>query len=97
MAKRYVTTNNSRGNAVTASNPTFAHIRGWNAGVMIQVDASDKSGNTWRVYATGGSNSAAQTLFLGTVTTSENGPVFEPSGDEMSSDAYNSATDSESE
>lgn len=78
MATRYISTDNSRGNAVTASNPTYAHIRGWKAGVRVQADTSDKTGNTWEVYATGGSNTPWQQKLLGTVTVGEDGPVFEP-------------------
>jgi hypothetical protein len=89
MAKRYITTDNSRGKPVTASDLTFAHIRGWDAGVRIEADISDPTGNTWRVYMTGGSNRAGQTVFLGTVTDTPDGPEFVPNGRYFTNDRSN--------
>lgn len=70
MANTYLTSDNSRGNPVTASNPSFAHIRGWNAGV--RVDASE-DGKTFRVYSTGGSNNPYRMTFLGVVRERDDG------------------------
>ena len=80
MAKRYVETDNSNGKVVTASNPTFAHIRGWNVGV--RVVAANDNGTEWLVYlTTGSSGRGSGMVLLGTVRESDDGidePVFVP-------------------
>lgn len=76
MAKRYISTNNSRGNKVTAANPSFAHIRGWDVGVEI---IANDAGTEFSVYLTGGSSGADKSKFLGTAyLNSDNAPEWLP-------------------
>lgn len=73
MAKTYLTTDNSRGKAVTAANPSFVHIRGWDCGVYVRAYSD---GDVFEVYATRGSNNDSK-VHLGTLRIKEGSVIFE--------------------
>ena len=77
--RTYISTNNGRGKEVTAGDPTFAHIRGWHAGVRIQAGVDEATGRDWfHVYLTSGSNGGSGDVYLGVVRDTAAGPVWEP-------------------
>lgn len=78
MARTYLTTNNSRGNPVTAMSPTFVHFRGWDAGVYVQAILNKNQPDRFLIFMSGGSNGFGSGTLLGTVTDTENGPKWEP-------------------
>lgn len=75
MSHTYLSADNSRGGDVTAANPSFAHIRGWDVGV--RVEASER-GTHFDVYLTGGSNGHKPSRYVGAATLGSDGPVFTP-------------------
>lgn len=77
MARTYLTTNNSRGNPVTAMSPTFAHIRGWDAGVFVQAITRKNEPDRFDVYMSRGSNGLGPGVYVGTVKETPEGPVWE--------------------
>ena len=80
MAHFYVSTENSRGNAVTASGTKRGqrtHARGWQSGVEI-VASVDAAGDVLDVYMTGGSGGTGHKRHLGTVTMRDGVPTWEP-------------------
>jgi hypothetical protein len=79
MARTYLTGgDNSRGGSVTGANAKFAHLRGWNAGVEVNVGRTEDDRDCFYVNMTGGSNGYSQKR-LGTVTDTPDGPRWEPS------------------
>ena len=76
--KTYISTNNSRGSEVTAGNPTYAHIRGWHAGVNVSVGVGDNGLDEFHVSMTGGSGGHGASHYLGTVKDTAEGPVWVP-------------------
>ena len=78
--RTYLSTNSSRGKAVTAGNPYEAHMRGWNAGVKIIHSVRDDR-DVFTVFMTAGSN-GTQVVQLGCVVDTGNGPAWEPTGKE---------------
>lgn len=79
MARFYISTDNSRGGSVTACNPTYAHIRGWSAGVHVNVWREDDT-DRFDIRMTSGSNGGGTEQPIGTVRSGESGPVFSPAG-----------------
>jgi hypothetical protein len=75
MARTYITTDNSRGNEVSAAEPSFAHLRGWNAGVRVRVIRGER--DDFEITMTGGSHGGTATV-LGTVRDTPDGPVWVP-------------------
>jgi hypothetical protein len=75
VARTYITTNNSRGSTVTAMSPTYAHIRGWDAGVMIQAILIKDKPDRFDVYMSTGSNGSSST-YLGSVVETPEGPEW---------------------
>lgn len=82
MSHTYLSADNSRGGDVTAANPSFAHIRGWDVGV--RVDASER-GTHFDVYMTSGSNGTARDVHIGTVQLTAAGPEFTRAVDSLES------------
>lgn len=79
MARTYLTTNNSRGNPVTAMSPTFVHFRGWNAGVYVMAILRKNEPDKFAIYMSNGSNGGAgQDVFLGLIIDTPEGPKWEP-------------------
>jgi hypothetical protein len=76
MARIYLRTTNSRGNEVSAAEPGFCHIGGWNAGVRVRVGRRDNR-DTFTVEMTSGSY-GGETVTLGVVTDTGDGPRWEP-------------------
>lgn len=72
MAHTYISTDNQRGNQVTAANPSYAHIRGWNAGVRVEAQGK---GTRFEIYMTAGSEGGPD-VHLGTVELTADGPEF---------------------
>jgi len=94
MSRFYGSMDNSRGHEVTAMSPSYAHLRGWGAGVMVRAfEAGDKKHpvDGFQVYMTCGSGGSGAQVLLGTVFHTADGPQFVPAGDEMTEDAYDSA------
>jgi hypothetical protein len=61
MARTYLTGgDNSRGGSVTGANAKFAHLRGWNAGVEVNVGRTEDDRDCFYVNMTGGSNGYSQ-------------------------------------
>jgi hypothetical protein len=92
---RYVTNAiNGRGNDVMLGgrgNAGRVHLRGWDAGVKVEpIDVKGKP-DELRIYMTRGSHGGENGPLIGTVYDTPDGPVFVAAGDELSSDAYNSA------
>ena len=77
MARTYLTTNNSRGNPVTAMSPTFVHFRGWNAGIYAVADLRKDKPDKFIIYMTGGSTGYWSDKVIGTITETEDGPKWE--------------------
>lgn len=77
MARTYLTGNNSRGSIITGMSATFAHLRGWDAGVFAEFTGRGKDKDSFAVYMTNGSNGFNRT-YLGTVREADDGPVWEP-------------------
>lgn len=77
MARTYLTTNNSRGNPVTAMSPSYAHIRGWDAGVYVQAICLKNQPDRFDVYMSRGSNGYGPGTYLGTVVDTPDGPRWE--------------------
>lgn len=69
---------NSRSKTVSVSEPSHAHIRGWNAGVNVEARKQDDGHDVFYVYMTGGSTGAHNDVLLGTVHETPNGPRWEP-------------------
>jgi hypothetical protein len=83
MARFYTTTDNSRGNTVSAmgnKDGQGAHIRGWSAGVRVHAHPSyeDKDVDEFEIFATTGSNGYGREVHIGTVHQTSEGPVFVP-------------------
>lgn len=57
--------------------PTFAHFRGWDAGVYVQAILRKNEPDKFAVWMSSGSNGCGQDIFLGLVTDTENGPEWE--------------------
>lgn len=76
MARTYITTDNSRGNTVSAAGPSFAHLRGWDAGVRITVNRGER--DSFTITMTGGSHGGHRETVLGTVTETPDGPAWTP-------------------
>ena len=74
MARTYLTTNNSRGNTVTAASPTFVHFRGWDAGVRVQAILMPGKPDEFLVYATHGSAGGGEDKLICRVLETPNGP-----------------------
>lgn len=69
---------NARGKQVSVSEPSHAHIRGWNAGVNVEVRQQDDGHDVFYVYMTSGSAQAQVSTLIGTVHETPNGPRWEP-------------------
>jgi hypothetical protein len=53
-------------------------VQGWNVGVRVQGNPSDKDGtDTFTIYATGGTNGACPDRLIGVVRESPNGPQID--------------------
>ena len=78
MSRTYLTGDNSRGGIVSGANATFAHLRGWNAGVEVTAGRTEDDRDVFYVTMTGGSNGHSPRKLLGTVTDTPGGPVWEP-------------------
>lgn len=78
MARTYLSGNNSRGGEVTAAMATYAHLRGWNAGVQVHASRTEEDRDVFLVYMTAGSNGGDADKFLGTVIDTPDGPRWEP-------------------
>jgi hypothetical protein len=77
MARTYLSGDNSRGGQVSGANATFAHLRGWEAGVRVEADRDPKTGrDIFRVFRTSGSNGARSDGYLGTVRDTPKGPQW---------------------
>ncbi len=72
----WITTDNSHGRIVSAGNPTYCHIRGWDAGVRVNAA---RDGESFGVYMTDGSNGYAD-IHVGDVRLSADGPEWVPQG-----------------
>lgn len=73
MAHFYVSTENSRGNQVTASGSKSGqttHCRGWNGGVEVWAHVDDEGRDIFDIFRTGGSNGGAR-RFIGAVIADE--------------------------
>lgn len=60
MSHFYATIQGSRGEATrtgTKNSGMFAHIRGWNIGVRVELDYDEEEGDVVKIFLTGGSNS----------------------------------------
>ena len=78
MARTYLTTNNYRGNPVTAMSPTFVHFRGWNAGVYVAAILEKDKPDRFAVYMSTGSNGGyGNDVLLGIITETPEGPKWE--------------------
>ena len=77
MARTYLTTNNSRGNPVTAMSPDYVHIRGWDAGVYVQAVLNKNQPDQFRIFMSKGSNGYGPGVLLGTITDTPEGPKWE--------------------
>lgn len=73
MAKTYITTDNSRGKQESVANPTFAHIRGWDVGVRVNISPD---GDELDIYMTAGSNGGLPDKLVGVVTLEDGSPTF---------------------
>lgn len=79
MARTYLTTNNSRGNPVTAMSPTFVHFRGWDAGIRVYAILEPGQPDRFDIYMTHGSNGSGNDIYLGRITDLPNiGPTWFP-------------------
>lgn len=83
MSRFYVSTENSRGNPVTAAGASrgqSAHIRGWDVGVEVDAHPGydDPELDVFHVWATGGSNDPGARSLLGSVYLQDGTPVFRP-------------------
>jgi hypothetical protein len=74
MPNTYLSTDNSRGKPVTASSPTYVHIRGWDVGVWVDIN---KKGDKLDIIMTGGSNNPTRTQ-IGHVALKHGKPHFTP-------------------
>ena len=54
-----------------------AHIRGWNSGVRVQA-THDEKGDTFKLFATSGSNGQAPSQFIGEVRLNDGVVEFTP-------------------
>ena len=77
MANTYLSGDNSRGKETAAMNGTYAHFRGWDAGVRVTSSGEGK-GNVFQVYMTPGSGYYGQDILLGEVTETPSGPRWTP-------------------
>lgn len=78
MARLYGSMTNSRHNEVTASNPGYAHIRGWRAGVnVVPFRESETGRDAFRVYMTSGSNGSMSDVLVGIVYDLPEGPAWD--------------------
>jgi hypothetical protein len=73
--RTFITTNNSRGNEVSAGNPDGAHIRGWRNGVRVS-HCRDGDKDEFRVYMTRGSGGTTGDTYVGSVTEGADSPVW---------------------
>lgn len=80
MARTYLSGDNSRGGQVTGAGATYAHLRGWNAGVQVSAYRTDDDRDGFTVSLTAGSNGSGASTFLGTVDDTPDGPVWTPAG-----------------
>jgi hypothetical protein len=90
VARFYCTTDNSRGNTVSAMGNKHgqgAHIRGWSAGVRVHAhpDYTDKDVDVFDIYATTGSGGNGREVKIGTVRQTSDGPIFVPAEARVSS------------
>lgn len=79
MSHFLTSTNNSRGNEVSASSTKKSgqttHARGWNAGVKVYARFNEKTGqDEFHIYHTGGSTGATNDKHIGTVI----GDIYQP-------------------
>lgn len=73
----YVSYENRRGKTYGAGMKAGAeaHTRGWDAGVRVTV--ADQNGrDEFKIYMTGGSHDATSPVYLGSVVSTPDGPVF---------------------
>lgn len=95
MARFYNEAVNGRGNTVGIGGfgkpAGQTHLRGWNAGVRVVPVGIKGQPDHFDVYMTSGSHASRHDVLLGTVHDTPEGPQFVAAGDEMSSDAFNSA------
>jgi hypothetical protein len=84
MSRFYMTSENSRGNPVTAAGRNSgqrAHLRGWRNGVEVigHPDDTHPDRDTFDIYATAGSSHDRRSIYIGTVTLNDNGqPTYTP-------------------
>jgi hypothetical protein len=81
MAHFYVSTENSRGNPVTASGTKKgqrSHARGWSASVEVisGISSTADAGDFFEVYMTPGSNGGGHKRHLGTVVVRDGVPTW---------------------
>lgn len=94
MSRFYGSMDNSRGREVTAMSPSYAHLRGWRAGVKVMTaEAGDKKTpvDAFTIWATCGSSGSGETKLIGTLYDTADGPRFVPAGEELTEDAYDSS------
>jgi hypothetical protein len=75
MARTYISATTSR-SEVTRTNPTDAHIRGWDAGVRVEVRTDENGRDEFLIYMTSGSNGRTADQLAGVVTDTPDGPVW---------------------
>lgn len=78
MSRFYLTTSNSRGNAVTAagqSSGQSVHIRGWKVGVSVS-GVPDGDEDVFHIYSTAGSGYGNGGEYLGHVRLVDDVPTF---------------------
>lgn len=78
MARTYLSGDNSRGNETTAMGGSYAHFRGWDAGVKVTLASDKGQPDRFAVWMTGGSNGSAGTKLVGYVTDTPDGPLWTP-------------------
>lgn len=78
MARTYLSGNNSRHGETTAAGGSYAHFRGWNAGVQVRHYISDDGRDEFHVYMTSGSGGSRGDVLIGTVADTPDGPSFTP-------------------
>ncbi len=74
----YGSMTNSRGREVTAGGAGDAHIRGWNAGVLVYAGPGKDDRDSFTVYMSTGSSRSGREVLIGTVTDTPDGPAFTP-------------------
>ena len=75
MASTHLTADNSRGSTVSASGTSYAHLKGWDAGVRV---TASKDGKTFGIAMTHGTNDSGSDTPIGEVRLIDGEPVFTP-------------------